>query len=144
MRNAREDWHAGMAEETEMTLRITVISAWQLPRIGGEKGEIIDPYIVTSIAGVPQDNASSKTKVVKNNGMNPVFYHDAVFKIHVPDLACVTLRVYDSDRFSADDFIAYAGLPVTSLRSGYRHVPLFNYKDVSLSDASVFVRIVIT
>ncbi|KNC52059.1 phospholipase C delta isoform [Thecamonas trahens ATCC 50062] len=139
LRSPAIEWSPSALESHVMSCKVSVKSGWQLPRISGAKGDIIDPYVIVSVFGVPQDIASSKTKVVKNNGFNPVWEHETTFKLAAPELAVVLFRVMDSDNFSKDDFIAYAALPVTSIRSGYRHVQLSTVKDVPVPMASLFV-----
>eukprot|EP01114_Cavostelium_apophysatum_P013700 TRINITY_DN3379_c0_g1_i2.p1 TRINITY_DN3379_c0_g1~~TRINITY_DN3379_c0_g1_i2.p1 ORF type:complete len:538 (-),score=201.55 TRINITY_DN3379_c0_g1_i2:371-1984(-) len=52
------------------TIELTIISAWQLPKISKKdkedkgKGEVIDPYVKISVNGLPADRHSFKTKVI--------------------------------------------------------------------------------
>ena len=53
---------------------VEVMSASQLPKPGGSaKGEVIDPYVKVELHGVPSDSKNFHTKVVDNNGFNPIF-----------------------------------------------------------------------
>ena len=55
-------------------LTVHVLSGQQLPKAGGKKaGEIIDPFITLSIHGVKGDTKNVSTKVIDNNGFNPVW-----------------------------------------------------------------------
>lgn len=47
-----------------------VVSGQHLPKPeGGSKtGEIIDPYVVIEIVGIPEDKQEAKTKAVDDNG----------------------------------------------------------------------------
>lgn len=59
---------------------ITILSASQLPKPGGaQKGEVIDPFVVVSVHGVPEDVAEQKTKTVDDNGFNPVWNEVCVY-----------------------------------------------------------------
>ncbi|EDQ84931.1 uncharacterized protein MONBRDRAFT_34469 [Monosiga brevicollis MX1] len=127
-------------------LRVEVISAQQLPKatIGGratQKGEIIDPYVIVGIEGIPADSATGQTTVVDNNGFNPRWNQAFEFDLHAPDLALLTFVVYDYDVSNQDDLIAQAVIPLTSLQEGYRHVRLLSATHQRLSGTTLFVNI---
>ena len=55
-------------------LYVHVISAEQLPKPGGSQGgEIIDPYVMVHIAGIPEDTKEYRTATVNDNGFNPTW-----------------------------------------------------------------------
>lgn len=60
-----------------------VVSGRQLPKPGGaEKGEIIDPYVMVSVYGVPADCKKAKsTKVIQDNGFNPIWNETSTFQV---------------------------------------------------------------
>jgi len=124
-------------------LELIILSAWQLPKAVGKenngKGEVIDPYVKVIISGIPVDRNSYKTKVVKNNGFNPVWKADYKIPIANADLATLTLIVSDSDFASSDDLIGYYSLPVYCMRDGYRHVPLRDKHGKLYDSASLLV-----
>lgn len=127
----------------KVTLSITVISGQQLPKPAkeGEKGEIIDPYVKLDFHGIQADTASFKTKVVKDNGFNPVWNEKFEKVLLMPELAMIRFAVFDEDVGIVDDFIGQFSIPFTSLRPGYRHIHLLSNKGVSLGYATIFVRI---
>lgn len=132
----------------KVTVSIKVISAQQLPKPAdtkGEtrtKGEIIDPYVKVDFHGIPADNASFKTKVVQDNGFNPVWEEKRFEKdLLMPELAMIRFVVFDEDVGLVDDFIGQFTLPFTSLRPGYRHVHLLGNNGESLGYATLFVHI---
>jgi hypothetical protein len=43
---------------------LQVISARQLPKVGSEQSEIIDPYVVVEMLGVDADTARVRTKTI--------------------------------------------------------------------------------
>jgi hypothetical protein len=49
-------------------LHVEVISGWQLPKIAGkedhQKGDVIDPYVKISLAGIPADTRTFRTKTI--------------------------------------------------------------------------------
>ncbi|GLD56594.1 inactive phospholipase C-like protein 1 [Lates japonicus] len=57
------------------TLRIKVISAHNLPKPqgSGAKGEVIDPYVVLELHGVPADCAEQRTRTAAQNLDDPLF-----------------------------------------------------------------------
>lgn len=127
----------------KVTLSITVISGQQLPKPAkeGEKGEIIDPYVKLDFHGIQADTASFKTKVVKDNGFNPVWNEKFEKVLLMPELAMIRFAVFDEDVGIVDDFIGQFSIPFTSLRQGYRHIHLLSNKGVSLGYATIFVHI---
>jgi len=126
-------------------LEVTVISAFQLPKVEGKehksKGEVIDPYVSVNITGLDADKKTHKTKTIKNNGFNPVWNTTFKFPLVNPDLALLTFTVSDSDLISADDFIGHYSLPVPCIREGYRFVPLKDSQSKIYDKASLYVHI---
>lgn len=126
---------------------IKVISGQQLPKPAGTKGEakvkgeVIDPYVKVDFHGIPADTASFKTKVVKDNGFNPMWKETFEKELLMPELAMIRFVVFDEDVGSRDDFIGQFSLPFTSVRPGYRHIHLLGNKGESLGYASLFVHI---
>eukprot|EP00730_Choanoeca_flexa_P005512 TRINITY_DN11963_c0_g1_i1.p1 TRINITY_DN11963_c0_g1~~TRINITY_DN11963_c0_g1_i1.p1 ORF type:complete len:1115 (+),score=324.74 TRINITY_DN11963_c0_g1_i1:98-3442(+) len=127
-------------------LQVDVISASQLPKpIRNSKkqarGEVIDPYVIVHMSGIPADCAQAQTKVINNNGFNPVWQESMQFNVRYPELATLTFEVYDDDTFNGDDFIATASIPVTSLQQGYRVVHLQSLNNMRIPNAQLFVKI---
>jgi len=126
------------------TLVLTIISAFQLPKTGGKEskqsGEVIDPYVKVKIRGSPVDQGKSvKTKVIKNNGFNPIWNAEFKFPLVHPDLAIVFFTVNDADFVSADDFIGQYAISVNNIREGYRTVPLKDGRGQTYEKATLFV-----
>ncbi|XP_008313097.1 1-phosphatidylinositol 4,5-bisphosphate phosphodiesterase delta-3-A-like isoform X2 [Cynoglossus semilaevis] len=125
-----------------LLLTIRVISAQQLPKPGGDKpSSIVDPQVWVEIHGAPIDNSKKKTNHVDNNGFNPRWDSTFNFTVHAPDLALVRFVVEDHDYTLSNDFLGQFTLPLTSLRTGYRHVRLLRQDGSSLSPASLFVHL---
>jgi len=123
------------------TIEVTVLSAWQLPKVGGKedksKGDVIDPYVKVGLAGVGADRKTQKTKIIKNNGFNPIFKGDFKFTVSQPDVAILYFVVSDNTLISSDDFIGYFALPLTCAREGVRYVPLKDKKGHRYEKASL-------
>lgn len=68
---------------TSLWSTVQVISAHNLPKpLGsGAKGEVIDPYVVLELHGVPADCAEHRTRTAAQNQDNPLF--DETFEFQV-------------------------------------------------------------
>eukprot|EP00742_Colponemidia_sp_Colp-10_P007340 GILJ01007899.1.p1 GENE.GILJ01007899.1~~GILJ01007899.1.p1 ORF type:complete len:946 (+),score=206.27 GILJ01007899.1:50-2887(+) len=112
---------------TKKQLKIQVISAQQLPKPNNaSKGEVIDPYVVLSISGVPEDGKTYTTKTINNNGFNPIWNETFTFVLSMSELDMLSIQVYDKDIMSKDDYIGHYALPVSCIREGYRRIPLLS------------------
>lgn len=62
---------------------VQVISAHNLPKPqgSGAKGEVIDPYVVLELHGVPADCAEQRTRTAAQNQDDPLF--DETFEFQV-------------------------------------------------------------
>uniref|UniRef100_A0A1A8BAZ2 Phosphoinositide phospholipase C n=1 Tax=Nothobranchius kadleci TaxID=1051664 RepID=A0A1A8BAZ2_NOTKA len=124
---------------------VQIISAQQLPKPEWDKPtSIVDPQVRVEIHGVPIDNMKKETPYVGNNGFNPRWDCTFNFMVHAPDLALVRFVVEDHDFTSSNDFLGQYTLPFSSLRTGYRHVPLLKLDGSSLSPASLFIHVKVT
>ncbi|NWI15402.1 PLCH1 phosphodiesterase, partial [Crypturellus soui] len=122
-------------------LILKIISGQQLPKppdsMLGDRGEIIDPFVEVEIIGLPVDCSKDQTRVVDDNGFNPVWEETLTFTIHMPEIALVRFLVWDHDPIGRD-FVGQRTLAFSSLVPGYRHV----YLD-GQTEASIFVHVTI-
>ncbi|XP_065495973.1 1-phosphatidylinositol 4,5-bisphosphate phosphodiesterase eta-1 isoform X5 [Caloenas nicobarica] len=122
-------------------LILKIISGQQLPKppdsMLGDRGEIIDPFVEVEIIGLPVDCCKDQTRVVDDNGFNPVWEETLTFTVHMPEIALVRFLVWDHDPIGRD-FVGQRTLAFSSLVPGYRHVYL-----EGLTEASIFVHITI-
>ncbi|XP_006868017.1 PREDICTED: 1-phosphatidylinositol 4,5-bisphosphate phosphodiesterase eta-1 isoform X2 [Chrysochloris asiatica] len=122
-------------------LILKVISGQQLPKppdsMFGDRGEIIDPFVEVEIIGLPVDCCKDQTRVVDDNGFNPVWEETLTFTVHLPEIALVRFLVWDHDPIGRD-FVGQRTVTFSSLVPGYRHVYL-----EGLTEASIFVHITI-
>ncbi|XP_029393720.1 1-phosphatidylinositol 4,5-bisphosphate phosphodiesterase eta-1 isoform X2 [Mus pahari] len=122
-------------------LILKVISGQQLPKppdsMFGDRGEIIDPFVEVEIIGLPVDCCKDQTRVVDDNGFNPVWEETLTFTVHMPEIALVRFLVWDHDPIGRD-FVGQRTVSFSSLVPGYRHVYL-----EGLTEASIFVHITI-
>ncbi|XP_067275199.1 1-phosphatidylinositol 4,5-bisphosphate phosphodiesterase eta-1 isoform X2 [Pseudorasbora parva] len=122
-------------------LVIKIISGQQLPKppdsMLGDRGEIIDPFVEVEIIGLPVDCCKEQTRVVDDNGFNPVWEETLSFTLHMPDVALVRFLVWDHDPIGRD-FVGQRTVAFSSLMPGYRHVYL-----EGMTEASIFVHITV-
>ncbi|XP_063777860.1 1-phosphatidylinositol 4,5-bisphosphate phosphodiesterase delta-1 isoform X2 [Pseudophryne corroboree] len=128
---------------TPKKLSIRVISGQQLPKLNKKKSSIVDPFVTLEIFGVTRDNDKKQTKVIDNNGFNPIWDERFNFEIDVPALALVRFLVEDYDTASRNDFVGQYTAPITSLQLGYRHIHLLNKNGDVLPSATLFVHIML-
>ncbi|XP_063070218.1 inactive phospholipase C-like protein 1 [Engraulis encrasicolus] len=126
------------------TLRVKVISAQSLPKPqgSGAKGEVIDPYVVLELHGVPADCAEQRTRTAPQN-QDPLFDETFEFQVNMPELALLRFVVLDDD-YICDDFIGQYSVPFECLQPGFRSVPLLDVSGDPLPHASLFVHVAIT
>ncbi|OQV17419.1 1-phosphatidylinositol 4,5-bisphosphate phosphodiesterase delta-1 [Hypsibius exemplaris] len=122
--------------------RIRVISGQHLPKPPGTPNkDIIDPYVTVQIIGREYDKKKLRTRMVKNNGFNPVWDTQLDFKIHNQDMAVLRLKVKDQDNTSYNTLIGHYNIPVICLQQGYRHVELYDKSDLPLELATIFLHV---
>uniref|UniRef100_A0A3Q2GAG4 Phosphoinositide phospholipase C n=1 Tax=Cyprinodon variegatus TaxID=28743 RepID=A0A3Q2GAG4_CYPVA len=127
------------------TLRIKVISAHNLPKPqgSGAKGEVIDPYVVLEVHGVPADCAEQRTRTAAQNQDEPMFDETFEFQVNMPELALLRFVVLDDD-YIGDDFIGQYSVAFECLQPGYRNVPLLGLAGDPLPHTSLFVHVAVT
>ncbi|XP_041858992.1 1-phosphatidylinositol 4,5-bisphosphate phosphodiesterase eta-2a isoform X4 [Melanotaenia boesemani] len=122
-------------------LVLKIISGQQLPKpkdsMLGDRGEIIDPFVEVEIIGLQVDCCKEQTRVVDDNGFNPMWEETLVFTIHMPELALVRFLVWDHDPIG-QDFIGQRTIAFNSMMPGYRHVYL-----EGMEEASIFVHVAV-
>uniref|UniRef100_UPI00398F7C09 1-phosphatidylinositol 4,5-bisphosphate phosphodiesterase eta-1 n=1 Tax=Pristiophorus japonicus TaxID=55135 RepID=UPI00398F7C09 len=122
-------------------LTLKIISGQQLPKpphsVLGDRGEIIDPFVEVEIIGLPIDCCKEQTRVVDDNGFNPVWEETITFTVHMPEIALVRFLVWDHDPIGRD-FVGERIVPFSTLMPGYRHVYL-----EGMTEASLFVHVMI-
>uniref|UniRef100_A0A3B3QUP1 Phosphoinositide phospholipase C n=1 Tax=Paramormyrops kingsleyae TaxID=1676925 RepID=A0A3B3QUP1_9TELE len=122
-------------------LVLKIISGQQLPKppdsMLGDRGEIIDPFVEVEIIGLPIDCCKEQTRVVDDNGFNPVWEETLSFTLHMAELTLVRFLVWDHDPIGRD-FVGQRTVAFSSLMPGYRHVYL-----EGLTEASIFIHVAI-
>ncbi|XP_039365064.1 1-phosphatidylinositol 4,5-bisphosphate phosphodiesterase eta-2 isoform X2 [Mauremys reevesii] len=130
-----------LPSQLKKQLVLRIISGQQLPKprdsMLGDRGEIIDPFVEVEIIGLPVDCYKEQTRVVDDNGFNPMWEETLVFTVHMPEIALVRFLVWDHDPIGRD-FIGQRTIAFTSMMPGYRHVYL-----EGIEEASIFVHVAI-
>ncbi|XP_064623819.1 1-phosphatidylinositol 4,5-bisphosphate phosphodiesterase beta-4-like isoform X4 [Lineus longissimus] len=103
----------------------------------------IGTFVEVDMYGLPTDTIRKefRTRVVPNNGLNPVYNEEAfVFrKVVLPDLAVLRIAVYEE----TGKLIGQRILPLDGLQAGYRHISLRTEGNFPLSLPTVFCRIIL-
>ncbi|CAH8510930.1 unnamed protein product [Heterobilharzia americana] len=105
----------------------------------------VGTYVEVDMYGLPTDTIRKefRTRVVPNNGLNPVYGDDAVFvfrKIVLPDLAVLRFAVYED----TGKLIGQRVLPLDGLQAGYRHISLRTEGNFPLSLPTLFCQVSLT
>jgi len=109
-------------------LSVCVLSCQRLPN-NHASSDIVDVYVQVELHGVYGDSQVKRTGVVPDNGFNPSFNggkgEEFSFEIQEREVAILKFLVMDED-FGQDDMIGQCCIPVTCIRPGIRHVPLYD------------------
>nr|XP_002196555.4 1-phosphatidylinositol 4,5-bisphosphate phosphodiesterase zeta-1 isoform X1 [Taeniopygia guttata] len=124
-----------------MSLSIRLISGHQLPPSAMSKTNKADPLVQIEIYGVPEDQARKKSSVVKSNALCPKWNETFSFNIQVPELAMIRFCVEDEVSLVSNEFLGQYTLPVMSLNTGYRNIPLISKDGIKLESASLFAHV---
>ncbi|NXK59680.1 PLCZ1 phosphodiesterase, partial [Sylvietta virens] len=124
-----------------MSLSIRLISGHQLPPSSMSKTNKADPKVQIEIYGVPEDEARKKSSVIKSNALCPKWNETFSFNIQVPELAMIRFCVEDEVSLVNNEFLGQYTLPVLSLNTGYRRIPLMSKEGIKLESASLFAHV---
>ncbi|XP_012236711.1 phospholipase C at 21C isoform X2 [Bombus vancouverensis nearcticus] len=119
------------------TVHIHVISAQFLTdkRVG--------TYVEVDMYGLPADTVRKRfrTKIVPNNGINPVYDEEPFIfkKVVLPELASIRIAAYEE----SGRLIGHRVLPVVGLCPGYRHVALRTECGQPLPLANLFLHVIV-
>lgn len=101
----------------------------------------VGTYVEVDMFGLPSDTVKKefRTRLVANNGLNPVYNEDPfVFrKVVLPDLAVLRFGVYEE----SGKILGQRILPLDGLQAGYRHVSLRTEANFPMSLPMLFVNI---
>ena len=108
------------------TLVITLMGAQYLPKRGGVSGAggVPSPQVSIVVYGDPADAVKVKSRVVHDNGFNPVWSEQFHLVLTRPETAVLYIAVHDQLDVARTAFLAYYAVPVSVIRSGYRSCAL--------------------
>ncbi|KAK7063226.1 hypothetical protein SK128_007129 [Halocaridina rubra] len=129
-----------LSERYTKIVRITILSGQHLPN-SLKKGDIVDPYVQVKVRGHPLDKQKQCTKVVKNNGFNPVWNETLELNIKVPQVSLIYFSLRDESTYARDPVLGLCCVPFNSLAQGYRYVHFNDLGGKSLAPAALFVKI---
>ncbi|XP_068459136.1 1-phosphatidylinositol 4,5-bisphosphate phosphodiesterase zeta-1-like isoform X2 [Clinocottus analis] len=118
-------------------LLLKVISGSNLP--SSRSGKPLDSFVRVETHGIASDSRRKNTNSVKNNSLTPRWDTDINFSISVPELCLIRFCVREQTGLLSSEFVGQYTLPFTSLKKGYRWVPLRSRDGCSLDPASLFV-----
>ncbi|XP_029290257.1 LOW QUALITY PROTEIN: 1-phosphatidylinositol 4,5-bisphosphate phosphodiesterase zeta-1-like [Cottoperca gobio] len=118
-------------------LLLKVISGSNLP--GSRSGKGLDSFVRVETHGIASDTHKKNTHTVKNNSLSPHWDSDMNFNISVPELCLIRFCVREQTGLLSSDFVGQFTMPFTSLKKGYRWVPLRSRDGSSQDPASLFV-----
>ena len=129
-----------------LRLRVTVLSCQRLPN-NNASYDIADVYVLASIHAA--ETVERRTHTIDNNGLCPA-YGQAVgkmegqgepleFAVPEPEVALLRIAAMDDD-IGKDSLLGQCCLPVTAIRTGVRHVPLFDAHNTRFKFASILCR----
>uniref|UniRef100_A0AAQ5ZCP0 Phosphoinositide phospholipase C n=1 Tax=Amphiprion ocellaris TaxID=80972 RepID=A0AAQ5ZCP0_AMPOC len=120
---------------THLLLKVISGSNLPVPR----SGKALDPFVRVETHGIACDSHRRCTSTVKNNSLGPYWDADMNFSISVPELCLIRFCVKDQTGLLSSEFVGQYTVPFTSLKKGYRWVPLRSRDGCSLDPASLFV-----
>ncbi|XP_023319680.1 1-phosphatidylinositol 4,5-bisphosphate phosphodiesterase gamma-1 isoform X2 [Eurytemora carolleeae] len=123
-----------------LDLTVLIIGARHLMGSKSKRG-LVSPFVEIEIVGSDYDCQKMKTRVVNDNGLNPVWDESFSIRILNPPMALFRLAVYDEDMFGEPNFLGAATYPCTCILTGYRAVPLNNGHSEELELSSLLVKI---
>ncbi|KAG4091984.1 PLC-like phosphodiesterase [Neocallimastix lanati (nom. inval.)] len=135
-------------------LTIEIISAQKLvkPKFKDE-GDIIDTQVTVEVLAdsvMKEGKGSSdmgdeiknkyRSKVIRDNGFNPVFNEKVSYNFKNPELAFLRIKVHEYNLLKKQVIGSFT-LPVKKLKSGYRHLTLRDRRGDPLPFSNIFIRV---
>ncbi|CAF1202373.1 unnamed protein product [Rotaria sp. Silwood1] len=128
--------------EYPQRLIITIISGQFLSQSNVITNDIPDLYVVVSTHGISFDQQVQKTKIIENNGFDPIWNETFEFDISFPRMCLVSFDVYDYNKYTKHGRFSYFCLPMTTIQTGYRHIHL-RTKDNNPTYSTLFIHVAI-
>ncbi|CAL8261250.1 unnamed protein product [Merluccius merluccius] len=116
---------------------VQVISGSNLPT--PRSGKTLDPFVRVEVHGVPSTCVTKHTDTVKDNSLDPFWDASMNFEVSDPELSLLRFSVRDRTGLLSSELVGQYSLPFSSMKRGYRWVPLLSRDGCSLDPASLFV-----
>uniref|UniRef100_A0A0N5A3Q4 Phosphoinositide phospholipase C n=1 Tax=Parastrongyloides trichosuri TaxID=131310 RepID=A0A0N5A3Q4_PARTI len=121
------------ANQSALLVNLTILSG---QHVGGSYNNL-HTFVEIEVIGIPQDCYKDKTKVIRNNSVNPIWNHSTNFRISFVDLAFLRISVCDNSNNGR--VICQRVVPLKCLRPGYRHLPMRTQANKPMEQASIFL-----
>lgn len=129
--------------DREKLLKLRIISGHNLEVLFNRQSKLETSYVNVHLEGHPVDIVPKfKTKTVKSNIFNPFWNEVMDAKLKYPELAIVCFSVKFTDDAQNKLCGASYALPVESLATGYRTIPLNEENSYSTTLASILLHVV--
>ncbi|KAK2019807.1 phosphatidylinositol-specific phospholipase C [Colletotrichum eremochloae] len=157
-----QEW-SGFRERQEVTFTIDVISAQQLMRPNGmPNNKTVDPYVEVEVfhssdkrekrdvdpTEAPSTDSPLKfrTRVIPENGFNPIFDGKFTFKVTTkfPELIFIRWSVklsHNGESYNDRPPVATHTAKLNGLKRGYRTLPLFDHNGEQYLFSTLFCRV---
>lgn len=127
-------------------ISVNVVSAQYLtPGYSPNFDGLIDPFVeIILSSGEVKEQVVGKTKLVRNNGFNPIFNENFEINVPSPEISMLTFTVKKKDEIRGEECLAYSSIPITCLRPGFRTIGLHDMEGKQHGDfefSSLFVKI---
>jgi len=133
-------------------LIVNVLSCQRLPN-NDASSDIVDVYVHLELHGLHGDAQARRTTTIMDNGFNPSYVskeegedeslaelgEEFVFEVNDREVAFLKLMVMD-ENVRHDDMIGQCCIPLTAIRPGIRHVPLYDTYNGLLPHAGILCR----
>ncbi|KAH7542246.1 hypothetical protein FEM48_Zijuj02G0053000 [Ziziphus jujuba var. spinosa] len=133
--------HVNLPVQKKLKIKVYMGEGWDsdFRRTHFDRFSPPDFFTKVSIAGVPSDIRSHKTKTIEDQWI-PVWNEEFEFPLSVPELAVLLIQVLEYDTSGKHDFGGQICLPVSELRTGIRAVSLHNRKGEKYRSVRLLMR----
>ncbi|CAF1351648.1 unnamed protein product [Rotaria sordida] len=128
--------------ECPQHLTIKIISGQFLSQSNVLTNNIPNLSVTVSTHGIPCDQQPQKTKIIENNGFDPIWNETFQFDIDFPKMCLVCFDVNNYNKNTKKDRFAYFCLPMTTIQTGYRHIHL-RAKNNNPTYSTLFIHVAI-
>jgi len=118
----------GFVGSIKSVANVNTIKSATIDKLDTSDHGISDPVLSVMVYGVERDTCRRQTSKISDNGLKPTWNDTLSFNFVMSSTAVMLFTVH-SQGVSSKPKLAHYGLPVETIRSGYRIVPLFDSKN---------------